>query len=89
MENPLRAYRLPLYLVVPSKKREHAMKGTEGRRKRCEALNGIVGQNVICTIYSRRPAACRGFHAARQPGIINPKCDLAREVYGLYPFSLF
>jgi Fe-S-cluster containining protein len=68
---------------------KRAMKGTEGHRKRCVALTGIVGQCVACSIYDHRPSACRGFLAAWEPGVINPKCGLAREAYGLFAFSLF
>jgi Fe-S-cluster containining protein len=68
---------------------KRAMKGTEGHRKRCVALTGIVGKGVACSIYDHRPSACRGFLAAWEPGIINPRCSLAREAYGLFAFSLF
>jgi Fe-S-cluster containining protein len=76
-------------LRVSAKNSKHAMKGTEGKHKRCVALNGIVGQCVACTIYDNRPSACRLFKASWESGVINPKCDLAREAYGLFAFSIF
>jgi Fe-S-cluster containining protein len=76
-------------LIVPLKRYRYAMKGTEGRHKRCAGLKGIVGQTVCCTVYESRPATCRGFQAAWELDTVNPKCDLARAAYGLYAFGLF
>jgi Fe-S-cluster containining protein len=81
--------RIPFDLIVPVKKSRYVMKGTEGRLKRCTGLQGIVGQIVCCTIYDARPASCRGFRAAWEAGVVNPKCDMARAAYGLFAFGLF
>jgi Fe-S-cluster containining protein len=70
-------------------KNRYSMKGTEGRRKRCTALIGTVGQSVTCSIYAGRPTSCRMFLAAWELNTINPKCDLARESYGMFAFSAF
>jgi len=45
---------------------------------RCNALSGTVGQNVGCTIYEARPAACRAFKAG------SALCIEARAALGLY-----
>jgi Fe-S-cluster containining protein len=80
---------IPLCVTAKSSKKRYVMKGTEGNRKRCVALEGIVGQGVSCAIYQNRPGTCRNFLAAWEPGVINPKCDLARHAYGLFAFSLY
>lgn len=66
-----------------------AMRGTERGRKRCIALEGIVGRQVRCTIYERRPLCCHNFLASWQHNVTNPVCDRARCVYGLQPFDAF
>ena len=80
---------VPVCLTARALKNSYAMKGTEGKQKRCVALEGVVGQRVHCAIYMNRPGACRNFLASWEPGIINPKCDLARQGYGLFAFSVF
>lgn len=44
---------------------------------RCAALDGRVGERVVCTIYVVRPHVCR----ACQPG--DDACLMARERHGL------
>jgi Fe-S-cluster containining protein len=44
---------------------------------RCDALEGVVGRTVRCTIYERRPAPCR----ACTPG--DRSCLAARTAFGL------
>lgn len=45
---------------------------------RCSALSGSVGVRVSCSIYERRPAACRKFTAG------STLCDIARrEILGI------
>ncbi len=55
------------------------MRGTNARRPRCVALDGIVGQSVRCTVYDLRPDACR----AVMPG--DERCNRARARHGLEP----
>ena len=43
----------------------------------CIALRGVVGEQVTCTIYDRRPEFCRDF----VPG--EERCLLARKARGL------
>lgn len=47
---------------------------------RCKALKGVIGQDVSCAIYDRRPNVCRNF----QPG--TDVCDYARQIaFGVSP----
>ncbi len=52
---------------------------------RCVALGGKLGKNVGCSIYGNRPSPCRNFQASFENGVRNPRCDKAREVYGMPP----
>lgn len=53
------------------------MAGTDSAAPRCAALQGVVGNQVTCTVYAQRPAPCREV----EPG--DDKCNRARERYGL------
>jgi Fe-S-cluster containining protein len=55
------------------------MAGTGGPEPRCHALQGEVGGQVACGVYSARPAPCREV----TPG--DEKCNRARAKYGLEP----
>ena len=35
------------------------MAGTDSAAPRCAALQGVVGNQVTCTVYAQRPAPCR------------------------------
>ena len=78
---------VPSDLVTPCDRLRSAMKGTRGFRKRCAALEGIVGQRVSCRIYGSRPSTCRNFLAAWEGTRGNENCNRARLRYGLQPFS--
>ena len=60
-----------------------AMKGTEAQPARCIALSGSIGESVACTIYTRRPLACRNFMPAWQDSSSGPWCGKARLAHGL------
>jgi uncharacterized protein len=55
------------------------MAGTRRESPRCRALQGEVGREVFCNVYSRRPSPCREL----QQG--DDKCNRARAKYGLDP----
>ena len=57
------------------------MAGTGRPTPRCEALDGVIGREVACRVYSRRPSPCREL----QPG--EDKCNRARARHGLPAFS--
>ena len=62
-----------------------AMRGTESKPTRCNALLGEVGQGVRCTLYGQRSSTDRAFVASRVDGVHNPHCDAARSAHGLPP----
>ncbi|WP_374404585.1 YkgJ family cysteine cluster protein [Niveibacterium sp.] len=53
------------------------MAGTNGAAPHCNALQGVVGQQVACRVYAQRPPACREVEAG------DDKCNRARSRYGL------
>jgi Fe-S-cluster containining protein len=57
------------------------MAGTNRRSPRCQALQGAVGAEVACGVYSNRPSPCREL----QPG--DEKCNKARLRHGLAPLG--
>lgn len=61
------------------------MRGTGGRRPRCAALCGTVGENVWCAIYERRPSPCRAFAPEAHRGRGDAACGDARRRLGLPP----
>jgi uncharacterized protein len=64
-----------------------AMKGTNCTSPRCIALSGDVGKDVRCTIYERRPQACRDLPFSRVEGMPEEKCDKSRSAWGLKPLQ--
>jgi Fe-S-cluster containining protein len=80
---------VPLHLTVKVNGTLSAMRGTEKRPIRCQALTGQIGRMVRCTIYDRRPSACRAFLMAWENDRGNANCDRARALYGLMPISHF
>ena len=62
-----------------------AMRGTDSKPTRCNALMGDVGQGVRCTLYKERSSTCREFEASWVNGEHNPQCDAARSAHGLPP----
>lgn len=64
-----------------------AMRGTETKPARCNALLGDVGQGTRCTQYAQRSSTCRDFEASWVNGEHNPRCDDARRAYGLPPLT--
>lgn len=62
------------------------MRGTNQKKAlRCIALEGQIGREVGCKIYSRRATPCHEFSASYENGQHNPRCDLARHGHGLEP----
>lgn len=63
-----------------------AMKGTTERGVvRCTALEGAIGERVVCQIYEERPTPCREFKASFEDGAPNERCDNVRATRGLPP----
>lgn len=62
-----------------------AMRGTDRRHPRCEALLGQVGEQASCAIYIERPSVCRELLPSWEHGAPSPQCDRARQAHGLAP----
>jgi Fe-S-cluster containining protein len=63
------------------------MKGTRGEKPRCIALQGEIGTHVQCTIYEQRASVCRDFPPSLLDGVVNERCDTARQAHGLHPVT--
>ena len=59
------------------------MKGTQGPRPRCVALQGQIGIAVWCSIYERRASVCRNFAPSWENDVPNERCDKARAAWNL------
>ncbi|MEG0488814.1 MAG: YkgJ family cysteine cluster protein [Acinetobacter sp.] len=55
------------------------MKGTNQQQPHCVALEGVVGQQVSCTMYEHRSSTCKEVQAG------DDQCAKARQGYGLIP----
>ena len=77
----------PEALVVPLRRHELAMRGTESAPTRCVALVGEVGRAAHCGIYAQRPSPCRELQPAWEHGEASPQCDKARLAHGLPPLK--
>lgn len=72
----------PEGLTEPLGRPYSCMKGTrEGGR--CVALEGTVGVDIKCTIYSERPSVCREYEVWNELGEVNPRCNKARAKHNL------
>ena len=80
---------IPAHLTFKLKGTRLAMRGTEKRPIRCQALTGNIGRSVHCAIYDRRPTTCREFLSVYEDSGVNSLCDRARATYGLMPLSNF
>ncbi len=77
----------PAELVVPLRRHELAMRGTEAAPTRCVSLVGEIGRAAHCGIYARRPSPCRALDPAWEFGEPSPQCDKARLAHGLAPLT--
>ena len=69
---------VPAALTLPVGDGVHrCMAGTAVRPVRCVALEGVVGEQVGCTIYAQRSSTCRSV----MPG--DAQCLKARAAHGL------
>jgi uncharacterized protein len=62
-----------------------AMRGTQTAPVRCIALEGKIGENVRCAIYTRRSSTCRDLEPHDSAGRPDEKCSRARALNGLAP----
>jgi Fe-S-cluster containining protein len=76
---------VPAALTEPLNPWLRCMKGSNGKVRRCIALEGKVGEAVRCAIYPNRPSPCREFPVYLEEGTPNPKCNELRAQVGLPP----
>jgi hypothetical protein len=55
------------------------MQGTNQKQPRCIALDGVVGQQVSCTMYEQRSSSCKEVQAG------DAQCAKARQAHNLIP----
>ena len=59
---------VPVHLTVKVSTFCRAMRHDRSHNYRCIALHGTLVQTVECTIYERRPSACRDFEPSWKAG---------------------
>lgn len=86
-ETTLASYgKVPAKLTEKISPQRVCMTGTQVSNPRCVALDGTVGKDATCRIYSDRPSPCRDFEINVEG--VNPACDRARSRYGLVPIHV-
>ncbi len=78
---------VPTELVDDLPPYRRVMKGTNQPNPRCIALQGEIGKDVHCAIYTQRSTTCRAFPYSWADGVHNPDCDKARAGWGLPPLE--
>lgn len=78
---------VPNAMTVQVTPMQRAMRGTENSKPRCCALQGEVGSEVSCSIYSMRGSPCREFSASWENNAKDERCDKARLAWGLLPLQ--
>ena len=76
---------VPANLTEPYTPTTACMREHSEHPRHCIALAGDIGTHVDCTIYDRRPAACREFAPLAALGLGDEACDEARRHCGLAP----
>ncbi|UCF65989.1 MAG: YkgJ family cysteine cluster protein [bacterium] len=74
---------IPVHLTEDLGPFRRVMKGTNVVQPRCVALEGTIGNSVLCSIYENRPSVCRTFELSWKENVHNISCDEARNYYGL------
>lgn len=64
------------------------LRGTDHARPRCAALQGKVGERVLCGIHEWRPSPCREFGPRAPFGQGDEACARARARHGLPPLPM-
>jgi len=68
---------VPTELTEPVSPHHVCMKGTSQKPVRCIALDGTIGTQVSCNIYTLRSSTCREFEAGTED------CAKARKMHGM------
>lgn len=78
------AHPVPVHLFEELTSQHRCMKGTADKHHpKCQGLQGRIGRDASCSIYSLRPTPCRDFKASYEDGHKHERCDQARERHGL------
>ena len=64
------------------------LRGTDHARPRCAALQGKIGERVLCGIHAWRPNPCRDFGLRAPFGFGDEACARARARHGLPPLPM-
>lgn len=70
---------MPSDYVEPLTTVYSCMQGTNQKQPRCIALDGVVGQQVSCTMYEQRSSSCKEVQAG------DAQCAKARQAHNLIP----
>ncbi|MBJ9948727.1 YkgJ family cysteine cluster protein [Acinetobacter bereziniae] len=70
---------MPSDYVEPLTAVYSCMQGTNQKQPRCIALDGVVGQQVSCTMYEQRSSSCKEVQAG------DAQCAKARQAHNLIP----
>ncbi|WP_353170568.1 YkgJ family cysteine cluster protein [Acinetobacter rudis] len=70
---------IPDDMVEPLTAVYSCMQGTNQAQPRCVALDGTVGEQVSCQIYTQRSSSCKEVQAG------DSQCNKARAHHGLIP----
>ena len=81
------SFHVPPERAVKISEDRMALKFVSPNKRRCQSLQGTIGQMVGCQIYDRRPSPCRNFKASYEDGQKNIRCDEARATMGLAPLT--
>ncbi len=78
---------VPAAMTSPLNHHRVVMNGTHCAPVRCVALDGVVGEQVACSIYAQRPSPCRELEPWCELGGTSPHCTVARAAHGLPPLE--
>jgi uncharacterized protein len=76
---------VPVELTEPLNPYRSVMLGTRCAPTRCIALQGEIGDDARCTIYTQRPGPCRELEPWQPDGEPDEKCARARQHHNLPP----
>lgn len=71
---------MPEHYTEPVTPIYSCMKGTNQKKPRCIALQGVVGERVSCGMYEQRSSSCK------EVQIADDQCNKARIAHKMIPF---
>jgi uncharacterized protein len=82
------SFSVPLNMTEVITPHTIAMRGTNQPDPCCQALVGVIGQDIQCSIYTHRPEPCRTFRPSFEDGFKHDRCDQARSGKGMRALTL-